>query len=466
MKLSFHGAARTVTGSKHLIHLENGSKILMDCGMFQGLGKETIELNKTWGFSPASVDCVVLSHAHIDHIGLLPKLVKDGFKGPVYCTGATADLAQILLQDSARIQESDVRHINKKRARDGKEPYDPLYTEEDAALVQSRLKTLEYSEVEEILNGVKLMFTDCGHLLGSGAVNLEIMEHGKTTRITFSGDIGRYNDLILRKPQPFPQADYVIIESTYGDTIHELAVNASKELLQEIQHTCMEKKGKLIIPAFSVGRTQELLYILNRLDLERRLPALNYYVDSPLSISATQVISKHPECFNAATKILMERDDDVFNFTGLKFTASAAESKALNADETPCVIIASSGMADAGRIKHHIVHGISQAKNTIFMVGYASPQSLAGKLKNGAKEVSIFGDEYEVNAEIKSIGSMSAHGDADDLCHWLGCQDAEQLKGVFLVHGEYDVQVIFQNKLERKGYKKVSIPAMHQEVDI
>jgi metallo-beta-lactamase family protein len=461
MHISFHGAARTVTGSKHLIHLNNGTKILLDCGMFQGLGRETLGLNQDWGFEPSEVDVVVLSHAHIDHVGLMPKLVKDGFIGKIWCTSATADLARILMLDSARIQEGDIRFINRKRERDGRPLVDALYTEEDAIATTHLFAYAEYDEETEIAPGVQLLFTDAGHLLGSAAVHLTINEEGEETRISFSGDIGRYRDAILRSPQVFPQADYVIMECTYGDTLHELASPAGNALEKWIRHTCLEKGGKLIIPAFSVGRTQEILYQLNRLELERRLPDVKYYVDSPLSINATEVIKRHPECYNEQVEQVMRHDPDVFLFKGLEYIETADESIALNGKQEPCVIISSSGMAEAGRVKHHIAHNISSDKNTILLAGYCEPRSLGGQLKSGAKQVSIFGKEFNVVAEVGAISSMSAHGDHDDLCRWLSCQDPKLVRKVFLVHGEYEVQQAFAKRLENKSYWPVEIPEQH-----
>jgi metallo-beta-lactamase family protein len=466
MKISFHGAARTVTGSKHIVELENGTKILLDCGMFQGLGKETMGLNQHWGFEPREIDVVVLSHAHIDHVGLMPKLVKDGYSGPIWCTAATADLARILMRDSARIQEGDVRYINKKRVKDGRPPVEPLYTEEDASAVSELFTLIEYEQPLEIAKGVQLTFTDAGHLLGSACVHLAIREGNEVKRLTFSGDVGRYHDAILRSPQTFPQADHIILESTYGNSLHELAMPAANELLKWIKHTCFEKGGKLIIPSFSVGRTQELLYQLNRLELENRLPDLTYYVDSPLSIDATEIIKQHPECYNEQVEQVMRRDDDVFKFKGLEYTRDAEESIALNELQEPCVIISSSGMAEAGRVKHHIAHNIGSVKNTILLVGYCEPHSLGGQLKSGAKQVKIWGKEFDVVAQVGSIDSMSAHGDYDDLFQWLSSQGKDQVRNIFLVHGEYDVQQAFARRIETKGYKNVSIPAQHESVEL
>lgn len=466
MKISFHGAARTVTGSKHIIHINPGKKILLDCGMFQGLGKETVALNSGWGFEPEDITYVVISHAHIDHIGLLPKLVKDGYNGKIYCTDATADLMEIMLLDSARIQEADIRYANKKRKAQGRELLEPLYTEEDAKLVMPRVQSIPYNEHYKLDDEVELFYSDCGHILGSAAVNLKITDKGKTTRITFSGDIGRYNDDILRSPDVFPQADVIIMESTYGDKLHDLVTPATEKVLQHIVHTCIEKKGRLVIPAFSLGRTQEILYLLNRLELERRLPPVDYYVDSPLSTELTGVIKQHPECFNKKVKDLLMKDQDVFQFRGLHFIEDVEESKKLNEHNDPCVIISASGMAEAGRVKHHIAHTIGDKRNTILLVGYCEPNSLGGRLKAGADEVTIFSTKYNVNADVASISSMSAHGDYEDMSQWLACQSPEDVAKLFLVHGEYEVQVRFRERLLRKGFRDIEIPSMHQVIGL
>jgi metallo-beta-lactamase family protein len=461
MKISFHGAARTVTGSKHLLHINQNKKILLDCGMFQGMGIDTTRLNTEWGFEPTEVDHVIISHAHIDHIGLLPKLVKDGYKGKIYCTPATASLARLLLIDSARIQEADIRYVNKRRKKEGKPLIEPLYTEEEATAVFPMFETIPYNEPYIVDEGVELVYTDVGHILGSAAVNLKIKEKGITTRLTFSGDVGRYRDMILRSPQDFPQADYVILESTYGDKLHDLQAVATDKLLDHIVETCLKKKGKLVMPAFSLGRTQEILYMLNRLELERRLPPLTYYVDSPLSVRMTETIKRYPNCFNNSVQHLLKKDDDVFMFNGLKYIEDVDESKALNERKEPCVIISASGMAEAGRIKHHIANNIEDSRNKILLTGYCEPQSLGGRLKKQPAAVKIFGREHIVKAAIEEITSLSAHGDYEDLSQWLACQDPRQVKKIFLVHGEYDVQERFKERLMRKGFDDVEIPDMH-----
>jgi metallo-beta-lactamase family protein len=464
MKIAFHGAARAVTGSKHLITLKNNTQILLDCGMFQGMGEATEKLNSYFGFEPSKVTCMILSHAHIDHCGLLPRLVAEGFTGNIFCTPATMDLARILLMDSAKIQMQDAEYANKKR-RQGEEAEEPLYTDDDVITALSQFKIVDYGKEFAICPEVTVCFTDAGHIVGSAAVHLTIKEDGESTRVTFSGDVGRYGDLLLKSPQTFSQADYIIMESTYGDSLHKDLEPIESMLLKIIQHTCIDKKGKVVIPAFSVGRTQELLYALNNLELKHQLPDVPFYVDSPLSAQATQVLKNHPEVYNNGVKEVMKIDEDPFSFKGLKFIESVEESKALNNDHRPCVIISSSGMAEGGRVRHHINNTIGDRKNTILMVGYASPGSLAGRLLAGDKSVYLFRQNVEVIAEILSIQSMSAHGDYEDLLQFLSSQDPSLVKQLFLVHGEYQVQQHFAKRLNDHGFKHVAIPEYHQVFD-
>jgi metallo-beta-lactamase family protein len=466
MKIAFHGAARTVTGSKHLLTLTGGRKILLDCGMFQGMGKETDAMNRHWGFEPRDIDYMVLSHAHIDHSGLIPKLVKDGFNGKIYCTPATRELASVLLEDSAGIQEDDVKYINKIRSSRGQPKLEPLYSEEDAKKAAGYFEEVEYGNWFRIEDGVELMFTDAGHIIGSAAVHLRILDEGKTRQLTFSGDVGRYRDIILKSPATFPQADYIILESTYGNSLHDLHSPTVDQLLEWIEKTCLKKRGKLIIPAFSVGRTQEILYALNQLDLERRLPEVPYYVDSPLSIKATEIVKHYPEYFNPTIQRVLETDHDPFSFPGLSYIKTVEESKLLNFHRDPCVIISASGMADAGRVKHHINNNVENSRNSILLTGYCEPRSLGARLQSGKKEVSIFGVPREVHAEVGSIRSMSAHGDYEDLSQFLACQDAAAVRKIFLVHGEQDVQEDFKERLLRKGYHDIEIPEMHYEIGL
>ena len=466
MKIAFHGAARVVTGSKHLLTLKNGKKYLLDCGMFQGLGSDTDVLNREWGFNPAEINYLILSHAHIDHSGLIPKLVKDGFSGKIFCTPATKELSVALLEDSANIQQEDIKYANKKRIAEGQTYLQPLYDIEDAKEALSLFATVEYGNWFKIDENVQFMYTDAGHIIGSAAVHVKITEDGKETALTFSGDVGRYRDVILKSPQEFPQADFIIIESTYGNSLHDPDVNTPDLLLDWIEKTCLKKKGKLIIPAFSVGRTQEILFALNQLEIENRLPPLDYFVDSPLSIAVTEIVKKYPQYFNANIQKILKTDNDPFTFKGLKYVKSVDESKSLNFRNGPMVIISASGMAEAGRVKHHISNNIENSRNTILMVGYCEPHSLGGKLMAGAKEVNIFGIEHEVNAEIGSIRSMSAHGDYNDLCQFLACQDPKKVKKLFIVHGEYEVQQAFKQRLIKKGFLDVEIPELHYEIGL
>ena len=466
MKLSFHGAARTVTGTKHLLSLNNGTKILFDCGLFQGLGPKTDELNEEFGFNPAEISFVLLSHAHIDHSGLLPKLVKEGFKGTIYCTAATKGLAEILLYDSAEIQTYEVEFQNKKRASRNLPPFEPLYTTEHVDETMKLFQTIEYKQEFDLTEDVKVLFTNSGHLVGCAAIHLTVTEAQKTTRIAFSGDVGRYRSVLLRSPEEFQQADYIILESTYGNKRHDISFATIKTLNQWITKTCLEKGGKLIIPAFSVGRTQEVLYALNQLELENRLPELNYFVDSPLSSKATKVVKQYTEQFNDRLQQVLSIDDDPFSFKGLKYIESVEDSQKLSDYEGPCVIISASGTADAGRVRHHLARALENEANSVLIVGYCGEQSTGGQLVAGSQEIEIFGEPFKVKAEIGMMSGMSAHGDCDDLCQFVACQDAEKVKGIFLVHGEYLVQQDLAGRLERKGFKHIEIPSAHQEYEL
>lgn len=465
MKIAFHGAARTVTGSKHLLSLKNGKKYLLDCGMFQGMGKETDSMNRKFGFDVTEITALILSHAHIDHCGLIPKFVADGFKGKIYCTPATKELAAVLMEDSAGIQENDVKYENKRRAQEGLPYLKPLYTTAEALDAVEYFVAVEYNNWFTIDENIEVMYTDAGHIIGSAAVHLKIKEDGKITRLTFSGDVGRYRDVILKSPAEFPQADYIILESTYGNSLHDNAITTPDQILHWIEKACLHKKGKLIIAAFSVGRTQEILHALNQLELERRLPDIPYFVDSPLSVKATEIVKNYPQYFNKTIQKILESDNDPFGFKGLKFVKSVDESKLLNFRNGPFVVISASGMAEAGRVKHHISNNIESSRNTILLTGYCEPNSLGAKLQSGRKEVNIFGVLHEVNAEIGSIRSMSAHGDYDDLCQFLACQNPKEVQRLFLVHGEYNVQLDFKDRLTKKGYE-VEVPEMHYETGI
>lgn len=458
MKIKFLGAAREVTGSKHLIETDNGKRILLDCGMYQGKGLETDALNRELGFNPSGIDHLILTHAHIDHSGLIPYIYKHGFRGSVVTTNATRDLCAIMLADSGAIQEHDTYTFNKKRARRGEEPVEPIYTKADAAMVMELFIGVPFNRKFRIDENITVRFTHTGHMLGSGTASLEIREGSDTIRIAYTGDIGRPVNRILKPPAPFPQCDILITESTYGDRLHKDNINSEKELLSIIHNTCVEKRGKLIIPSFSVGRTQELVYTLNGFYNENLLPRIEIYVDSPLAINATEIFRLHPECFNNQIKEVMENDPDPFGFNSLHYIRHAGDSKSLNDIRNPVIIISASGMMEAGRIKHHLANNISDSANTILAVGYCAPRTLGARLLNGEKEVSIHGNQYNVMAEIKRIDSYSGHGDYREMADFLLCQDPALIRKTFLVHGEEEPAQKYREYLSGKGFDNITIP--------
>lgn len=464
MKIQFYGAAQTVTGSKHLITTNAGTRILLDCGLFQGIG--TTDMNQSFGFDPASIDYLVLSHAHIDHSGLIPRLVAKGFGGQIYCTPATRDLCEFLLKDSARIQESDLERINRRRQKRGDRSLEALYTEEDVTLALELFRTVEYHRTFHLNDEVSVCFYDAGHILGSASVFLTIGHGAEQRKVFFTGDIGRPNDKILRSPEPVPQADYIICESTYGDRLHESEPDLKGHLLRIVHETCVVNRGRVIIPAFAVDRTQELIYALDQLESEDRLPRLRVYVDSPLAVNATKVMKKHEECFNPDLLDYIKKDGDAFGFPTLRYVSDVEDSKRINASDEPCIIISASGMAEAGRIKHHIRNNIEDARNTILIVGYCSPGSLGGALKRGEPIVRIFGEEYPVKAQVEVMDSFSAHADYEEMIGYLSSQDKQLVKEVFLVHGDLDTQQIFRQKLLAEGFRKVYIPDLKEGVEL
>ncbi|MGZ4863035.1 MAG: MBL fold metallo-hydrolase RNA specificity domain-containing protein [Halobacteriota archaeon] len=466
MKLKFLGAAREVTGSKHLITTENGKKILLDCGMFQGKGMETDSMNRNLGFDPAKIDHIILSHAHVDHSGLIPYVYKLGFRGSVVCTNATRDLCAIMLEDSGHIQESDVEKFNRRRIAKDLQPVKPIYTEEDARACMKLFIGVAYDRRFRIDDSTNVRFTNSGHMLGSGVVSLEIAETGKTTRLAYTSDIGRPMSHILKSPEPFPQCDCLITESTYGDRIHHKMQDADAELLRVIHQTCVEKGGKVIIPAFAIGRTQEVVYTLNNFFNEGHLPKIDIYVDSPLAVNATDFFRLHLDDLGNDVQEVIQNDPDPFGFSSLFYVKSTEESKKLNSVKKPCVIISASGMMEAGRIKHHLANNIEDPKNTILVVGYCSPTTLGARIENGENPVSIFGEKYQVRATIERIEAFSGHGDFHEMQDYISCQDKSQLKKVFLVHGEYNVQQFYMGKLQEAGFKNISIPEAGVEVQL
>ncbi|MGF7138420.1 MBL fold metallo-hydrolase RNA specificity domain-containing protein [Roseimarinus sediminis] len=458
MIIKFLGAAREVTGSKHLIITQKDKKILFDCGLYQGKGMETDSLNRELGFDPKEIDHIVLTHAHIDHSGLIPYVYKLGFRGSVICTNATRDLCAIMLADSGAIHEADTVQYNKKLAARGLPPVEPIYTKKDAQKCMELFIGIAYERKFYIDENIKVRFTNTGHMLGSGVAFLEVNESDGLKRIAYTGDIGRKNNKILSPPAIFRQCDYLITEATYGDRLHKDQQSAREDLLRIIKHTCIEKKGKLVIPSFSVGRTQEIVYTLNQLFNEGKLPRIDIFVDSPLAINATEVFRMHPECFNDALLDEMHFDPDPFGFNRLYYTRSVSESKRINERKEPCVIIAASGMMEAGRVKHHLANTISNQRNTILAVGYCAPRTLGAKILRGAEEVSIHGNVYPVRAEVFRIDAYSGHGDYKEMIEFLNCQNKEEIKKTFIVHGEYEAQLAYKEHLEKDGFSNVEIP--------
>ena len=470
MKIQFCGAARQVTGSAHLIKLDNGFTILLDCGLYQGKQKDFEYFNETWLFKPSSVDVMILSHAHIDHSGRIPKLVKDGFKGNIYCTHATRSLSSIMLLDSAKIQERDAEYHNKqslkkKKKKKSKKLRVPLYTADDAALAMEQFVGYSYERWFKISKDVEVLFRDAGHILGSASVTLKIKENGKTKRIGFSGDIGRPNRPILRDPIPMPEVDYLICESTYGDKEHSAKPAEEDRFLSIIKEACVEKKGKLIIPAFSVGRTQEIVYMLDRMETAGILPKIPVYVDSPLAVNATTIFGQHPECFDDDLHEYLLIDDNPFGFNRLTYVREVAGSKALNDTDKACIIISSSGMMNAGRVRHHLSNSIEDPKNTLLIVGYCAPDTAGGILRSGKETLKLFGEWKEVNMNIETMDSFSAHADRSEIVDFIANQKP-RLKKIFLVHGEIDRQKSFRSWLFDKGFKKVEIPKLGEQFEV
>ncbi len=466
MKIKFLGAAREVTGSKHLITTDSGKRILLDCGMFQGKGLETDSMNRDLGFEPEEVDHVILTHAHIDHSGLIPYLYKRGFRGSVVCTDATRDLCAIMLSDSGFIQEHDTYTFNKRRAKKGLPLVTPIFTQVDAGECMKLFIGVPEKMKFRIDENIKVKFTSTGHMLGSGVANIQINEKGQIKRIAYTGDIGRPVSRILASPGLFPQADILITESTYGDRLHHDNIEADNEFLEILTDTCVNKGGKLIIPSFSVGRTQEVVYMLNNFFNQGKLPKVDVFVDSPLAVNATTIFRMHYEWLNEEFQKSLETDPDPFGFNNLFYITKQEDSKKLNDHKKPCVIISASGMMEAGRVKHHLANNISDPKNTVLAVGYCSPSTLGARILRGDKEVSIHGIIHEVKADIRKIDSFSGHGDYKEMINFLSCQEKSGLEKTFIVHGEYETQKKYVAELQNEGYQNLEIPARGQEYEV
>jgi metallo-beta-lactamase family protein len=454
IKMNFFGAVEEVTGSRHLIEAQ-GQRILLDCGLYQGRRKETYERNLNFPFDPSSIDTLIVSHSHIDHIGNIPNLVKQGFSGNIHCTLATADLMNIMLMDSAHIQENDVAYVNKIRARHNEPPIEPLYTQEDIPPVIELIEAHGYNHSFK-LDGVKAIFRDAGHIIGSAITVLDINDDGRQVSICFTGDLGRHNLPIIRDPYVVDNADILIIESTYGNREHENIKGAAERFARIVNET-VNRGGKIIIPAFALERTQELIYTINNLKNEHRIPDIPVYVDSPLAINATEIFRAHPECFDKKVNDILQYDDDPFGFDNLYFTRKVEDSKAINENRHPMIIISASGMAENGRILHHLKNNIENPANTIMIVGWQAHNTLGRKIAERLPEVPIFGEKYKLNSQVEMFDEFSAHADRNDLIEWVA-KGKDRWKKVFIVHGESEASSALQKSLQEIGIKDVIIP--------
>ncbi len=474
ISITYHGAAGTVTGSKHLVEVRHRDgdvrRVLLDCGMFQGeaVDRGKVDPNRHFGFDPAAVDAVVLSHAHIDHSGLLPRLVAEGFRGAIHATAATRDLCAIMLEDSANIQEADHAYDLKRAKRQGRaldEP-GPLYTVDEVRPAMERFEAHDLNRPFPVVPGVTCTLTDAGHILGSAAVHLTIDDGERVLRLTFSGDVGRYVDRLLPEPAPFPQADVIVCESTYGDRDHPEVAQAEEELLHHVQEACVVRKGKLLIPAFSIGKTQEILYTLNRLSNQGLLPRIPVFVDSPLAISATGIVRRYSKAFRPAVRAELDRDADLFSFPGVEFVRNPERSKQLNSRQEPCIVIAASGMMEAGRIRHHLRHGLPNARNTVLAVGFCAPGTLGHEILEGREVVHIFGEPVPVKAAVHRMGFYSAHADRGELLRFLGCQDPARVRKLFLVHGIKSSLEGLRDQCAAAGHRDIAIPHKGQRFEL
>lgn len=467
MRVTIDGAAQEVTGSMHLIEV-NGKRVLLECGLYQGRRTETYQRNLNFPFDPASIDALVLSHAHIDHSGNIPNLVKQGFKGNIWCTPATRNLCTYMLMDSGYIQEQDVAFLNKRKRKRGEEPVEPIYTQQDAQNALTQFVSVGLHRPVPIVDGVELSFYEAGHILGAAHVVLDIREEGSSTptRLAFSGDIGREESPILHSPEYIGEADLLIMESTYGSRLHGEYAGARKKL-QDIVNDTAQRRGKVIIPAFAVGRTQELVYGLNLLDADGDIPELPIFVDSPLAVNATDVFRMHPEEWNEEVQQFLTEDrrKSPFDFDNVEYVRNVRRSKQLNRMPGPFVVISASGMAENGRILHHLRHAIEYAENTVLLVSFMAEHTLGRKLKDGAKKVRIYGDEYDVRARVESIDGYSAHADQEGLLRWAGTFDRRRLQEILLVHGETEPMETLADLLRKQSDAKVRTPVRGQHFE-
>ena len=466
MEIQFLGAIRTVTGSMHLLTV-NGSRILLDCGLFQGRRNASFERNRNLPFDVESIDALVLSHAHIDHSGNIPSLVKKGFKGNIYTTSATRDLCSAMLRDSGNIHENDVRYVNKRRAKKSLPPVEPLYTVEDATASMEHFVSLGYNRPISVAPGVTLTFHDAGHILGSAVTVLDIEEGTEKSRLAYSGDLGRVGMPILRDPVVVEDVDTLIIESTYGDRVHDSVGTADKQLREVVIDT-HRQGGKVIVPAFSVGRTQELVYALHRLIEARDLPGLPIFVDSPLSVNVTEIFRLHPECYDQELNqfVASGRHRDPFGFHRLTYVRSVEGSKELNFLREPAIIISASGMCEAGRILHHLKNNVEDPRSTVLIVGWQAPHTLGRRLVERRPVVKIFGEEYRLKAQVKTINGFSAHADRRGLLDYVRQMGAKRLRTAFVVHGEESSSLALADGLRHLGVENAVVPHPGEEFEV
>lgn len=463
MRIHYFGATRTTTGSMYLMEV-NGTRLLLECGLFQGRRGESIERNRNFPFDPRQVDAVVLSHAHIDHCGNLPNLCVQGFDGNIHCTFATRDLASIMLEDSAEIQRADAEFVSRKRAKQGLPPVEPLYSATDAEKAVRQFVAFNYDRPFPVADGVTVTFRDAGHILGSAQVVLDVRENSRSFRFLFSGDVGRGEDDILRDPERVENVDLLQIESTYGARDHSPKADANARV-GELVRAALDRKGKIIIPSFSVGRTQQVVYTLHELTLAGHLPKVPIFVDSPLSVNATEVYRLHPECFNETIYRFLREKENPFGMENLTYIRELAHSIKLNDLKDPAIIISASGMAEAGRIRHHLKNNIGDPKNLILFVGYCAEHTLGAQIMSGRNPVNIFGEPYPVRAQVASLDSFSGHADRNELRRYVEAMTGN-IKKICVIHGEESQALAFGETLRgMKPQAEVIVPEYKQVVD-